>query len=335
MPPPPEVPPHPRQSAEPLRASWRPDTGEQPAVASGSQRKSLPRRIIGTYGWRIYALPVLLVLTVIVAFDVSGGSPTDEGVRAGATVPPESRGHGINGAAGGPPIVTENPVEPIDLDVPTAKLPKGGAFTRSGEGTWHVVPGKSKRVGSGGRLYRYVVEVEDGIDPGSYGGDEAFAETVEATLGDPRSWTYDGTVSFKRINDPAAADFAVSLTTPETNHRPDVCGYTIKFEASCWRSDLGKVVINLARWVRGAKAFNGDLGLYRQYAINHEVGHALGIGHVGCPKDGALAPVMMQQTFGVANDYVAKLNRVNPSEQHTVPKDGKVCQPNAWPNPQP
>lgn len=315
-----------------MRASWRPHTGEQPAVPSGTRRKSLPRRIIGTYGWRIYALPVLLVLTVIVAFDVSGGSPTDEGVRAGATVSQEP---GADGRAMAPPIVTENPVEPARLDIPTAKLPKGGAFTRSGKGTWHVVPGKSKRVGSGGRLYKYVVEVEDGINPGSYGGDEAFAETVEATLADQRSWTYDGTVSFKRINDPAAADFAVSLTTPETNHRPDVCGYTIKFEASCWRSDIGKVVINLARWVRGAKAFNADLGLYRQYAINHEVGHALGIGHVGCAKDGALAPVMMQQTFGVANDYVAKLNGVHGAEYQTVPKDGKVCKPNAWPNPQP
>ncbi|WP_231104885.1 DUF3152 domain-containing protein [Haloechinothrix halophila] len=326
---PPERPPPPRRSAEPLRASWRPNTGEQPAAPPPQKAKSLPRRIIGTYGWRIYALPILLVLTVIVVFDLSGGSPADEGVRAGATVPQEPE---VGGRAMEPPIVTENPVDPIQLDIPTAKLPKGGGFTKSGKGTWHVIPGKSKRVGSGGRLYKYVIEVEDGINPGSYGGDQAFAKTVEATLSDPRSWTFDGTVSFQRINDPAAADFAVSLTTPETNHGPDVCGYTIKFEASCWRSDIGKVVINLARWVRGAKAFNGDLGLYRQYAINHEVGHALGIGHVGCAKDGALAPVMMQQTFGVSNDYVAKLNR---TDHASVPRDGKVCKPNAWPNPQP
>ncbi|MPY78578.1 MAG: DUF3152 domain-containing protein [Actinophytocola sp.] len=327
--PPPDVPAYPRRSAEPLRASWRPETGEQPAVPPAPKAKSLPRRLIGTYGWRIYALPVLLVLTVIVVFDLTGGRPTDEGVRAGATVP-----HGPDGSAMQSPVVTENPVEPINLDIPTAQLPKGGAYTEKGKGSWHVVPGKSKRVGSGGTLYQYAIEVEDGIDPSSYGGDQAFAETVEATLSDPRSWTFDGSVSFQRINDPEASDFNISLTTPATDHRPDVCGFTIKYEASCWRSDMGKVVINLARWVRGAKAFNADLGLYRQYAISHEVGHALGNGHVGCNKDGALAPVMMQQSFGVANDYVAELNRANPTEYEAVPRDGKVCRPNAWPNPQ-
>ena len=32
------------------------------------------------------------------------------------------------------------------------------------------------------------------------------------------------------------------------------------------------------------------------YLINHEVGHILEWAHVGCPKEGALAPVMMQQS---------------------------------------
>ena len=46
----------------------------------------------------------------------------------------------------------------------------------------------------------------------------------------------------------------MSLTTPETTHRADACGFQIKFEASCYRKSLGRVLINLARWVRGAKA---------------------------------------------------------------------------------
>jgi len=289
----------------------------------------LPRRIIGTYGWRVYALPVLLVLTVLVGVDVASEDDAPAEARSGSLVSHYVPG---NGAAMDAPVVTEDPVEPVKLDIPTAKLPGGGDFTRKGKGSWHVVPGKTKRVGSGGTLYQYAVEVEDGIDPSSYGGDEAFAKVVDATLADPRSWTYDGSVSFQRISDPDAADFTISLTTPATNHRPDVCGYTIKFEASCYNSAIGKVVINLARWVRGAMAFNADLGLYRQYAINHEVGHALSNDHVGCAKDGELAPVMMQQSFGVSNDYVAKLNRVMSSED-AVPSDGKVCRPNAWPNP--
>jgi hypothetical protein len=42
--------------------------------------------------------------------------------------------------------------------------------------------------------------------------------------------------------------------------------------------------------------------------VNHEVGHVLGRGHAFCPAAGAPAPVMVQQTKGVA-----------------------PCRPNPWP----
>src|SRR5699024_1021830 len=106
-------------------------------------------------------------------------------------------------------------------------------------------------------------------------------------------------------------DFRISLTSSETATRSDTCGGEIPFETSCYLSETeegSRVIISLSRWVRGALAFEGDMTTYRQYVVNHEVGHALGLGHVGCAEDGALAPVMMQQTFGVKNDYVAELN---------------------------
>ncbi len=87
------------------------------------------------------------------------------------------------------------------------------------------------------------------------------------------------------------------------------------------------MTINVARWVRGAVSFQGALVEYKQYVVNHEVGHGLGYDHRPCQENGALAPVMMQQSWGVSNDYLAALgtDRVN--------KDGKVCKPNAWPYP--
>ncbi|MBB3661827.1 hypothetical protein FB384_000731 [Prauserella sediminis] len=345
-----------RRPGEPLRASWRPhdhdydpdaelreshsdidvaaDHDAHGADSGGERRGGRPkksksglRKLIATYGWRVYAIPVLLVVTALVVVDTTKTDPDEPGAQAGdASVAADA---GESGGRGG---VDEIPAGKQDLNIPTAELPDGSEFTRRGQGTWHVVPGGSDPVGAGGRLLRYTIEVEDGIDPAGIAGEDSYASTVEAILADDdRGWVSSGDVRLQRVDDSGPeADFYVRLTTPET--AKDVCGDAIPYPASCHVN--GEVVINLARWVRGAKAFSSDLTAYRQYAINHEVGHALGNGHVGCAKEGALAPVMMQQTFGVANDYVAKLNDTQGGDAGSVPADGKTCRPNAFPNPQ-
>lgn len=58
------------------------------------------------------------------------------------------------------------------------------------------------------------------------------------------------------------------------------------------------IVLNFFRWKNGAVDFKNDMETYRIYLINHETGHILGWGHVDCPKEGAIAPVMMQQSKG-------------------------------------
>ena len=89
------------------------------------------------------------------------------------------------------------------------------------------------------------------------------------------------------------------------------------------------MVLDDARWVRGATSFQGDIGSYRQYQVNHEIGHAVGYReHQPCEIDGGLAPIMMQQTFGTANDEIATLD-----PDGIVPADGKVCRFNPWPFP--
>lgn len=319
--------------SQPLRAEWHPRANPAGSTSHNTGTKTkTPRtrlgRVLAGYGWWVYALPAMLALTAFVVVN----TVTAAGESAGGAVSGSDGGSGggLGGEQPGKPLASEHRSDPVPLDIPTAELPAGGEYAQKGAGTWQVVPGTSKQVGSGEPVLTYTVEVEDGVDSSSYAGNKAFAQTVEAILSDPRGWTGSGEVSFKRVDgDAADPDFRVSLTTPETTHKAGVCGHAIEYESSCYNSNLHRVVINLARWVRGAMAFQGDLGLYRQYVINHEVGHALGNTHVGCPKDGALAPLMMQQTFGVANDYVAKLNGAG----GPVPANGKVCRPNAWPNP--
>ena len=76
---------------------------------------------------------------------------------------------------------------------------------------------------------------------------------------------------------------------------------------SCGR--YGHAAINHTRWVQATEEFP-DLTQYRQYVVNHEVGHLLGRQHVSCPAAGELAPIMQQQSIRVA-----------------------PCLPNAWPFP--
>ncbi|WP_260195198.1 DUF3152 domain-containing protein [Actinophytocola gossypii] len=320
-----------RTSAQPLAASWRPD-GDEPGPARRRRtRKRGLRGLLATYSWRIYAVPVLVAVTVLVFIDTAN----DDGTPARADQISAVRGEQDPEApAPADPKATEQPAVPPNLNIPTAELPKGAPYPKAGEGEFDIVPGRGERVGTGGELFTYTIEIERGIDLAPYGGKDSFASLVDTTLADPRGWAATGQVSVQRIDGEAEEpDVRMTLATPETIHQPDYCGYSIKYESSCWRSSESRVMINLARWVRGAVAFGGDIGTYRQYAINHEIGHAFDNGHVGCAKNGALAPVMMQQTFGVANDYVARLND-QVGNADPVQADGKTCRYNAWPNPQ-
>ena len=314
-----------RTSAQPLAASWRPEP------RPGKKAPKKKRGFLATYGWRVYAVPVLVAITALVVIQTAGDDGTGaQAAQDGAAqnADPQNTGDVQSG-----PGVSEKPAKPQDLKIPTADLPPGAAFPQSGEGEWTVIPGTTPRVGNAGDLYTYTIEIENGIDLAPYGGVDSFGKLVDTTLADPRGWTSTGQVSVQRVDGDAEPDIRISLSTPDTVHRPDYCGYSIRYESSCWRRSESRVMINLARWVRGAMAFGGDIGSYREYAINHEIGHAFGNGHVGCAEEGGLAPVMMQQSFGTNNDFVARLNdQVGNSDP--VAADGKTCRFNQWPNPQ-
>ncbi|WP_439951669.1 DUF3152 domain-containing protein [Nocardia coubleae] len=311
------------RSRQPLRARWDPteaDTGRPRSPQRDAKKQSALGRFVSTYGWRAYALPVLLAVTAFVIFDAlrvaKQPAPADPGFGA---LSPNVAQSGIIGA---PPGDGKFPA-----DLPLGALPEGGAFVERGAGTWHVVPGTGPQVGVGTeRVFRYTVEVEDGIDTSAYGGDVAVAKMVETTLANPKSWTKDPKFGFQRI-DVGEPDFRLSLTSRESTRA--ACGFEIPIDSSCYNASIDRVVLSEARWVRGALAFDGDIGSYRQYLVNHEVGHAIGYhGHQPCETEGGLAPIMMQQTFGTKNNDIALLD-----PHGVVPPDGKTCRFNPWPYP--
>jgi hypothetical protein len=309
---------HPQPAAVPEEVvDWRP--------IPHRRRRFTRRRNRGrSVRWRTYALPVLLAVCALHTSDTL--PPSSVSAQAGNDINRTDRQSIAMLAAGAAPSFSPNTA--------TAALPEGRPFSEVGAGTWSVLPGESATAGHGERLYTYTIEVETGIEESDYFHIDDFAQVVDRTLADERSWIGQGQVSLRRIDATSGnPDFRISLTTPHTAHQPLLCGFQIPYETSCNLVTKRRIVINLARWIRGATVFSGDLDGYRQYAVNHEVGHALGKRHTGCPANGASAPVMMQQTFGVSNDYVASLNQDDPSNSSRVPADGKTCRANSWPAP--
>lgn len=208
-----------------------------------------------------------------------------------------------------------------------AELPPGGPVTERGSGNYIQVGTPGEQVGKGNeRVFTYVIEVEDTINESQYGGNDAFSSTVDSILSNPKSWIGDSRYGFKNLGPGSKEkpDLRIQLSSSRT--AAELCGDSYGAEVSCFYSDGDRVVINEARWVRGAVPFNGDLGSYRQYVINHEVGHGLGYAsHVQCHADGSLAPIMMQQSLSLSN---SELYKIDPEEVYANNDD--TCRPNGW-----
>ncbi|WP_411349273.1 DUF3152 domain-containing protein [Gordonia sputi] len=312
---------------QPLRARWDPtDDNGRARVDRDAQperkKQSALGRFVSTYGWRAYAIPVLIILTIVLIVVTVRDDDSSSDASSSDVTPAARRNTNVTKET--KPVGA--PTSSIkDVSLPAGTLPDGGPYTQQGKKTFHVVPGSGKQIGTGPQVYTYTVEVEDGVAPSDYGSDRTFGKMVDATLANSRSWIGDGKVAFRRIAD-GEPDLRISLSSPGTAR--ELCGYQIKLETSCFYPPDKRVTINEARWVRGALSYEGDDVAYRQYLINHEVGHGIGYEHhEPCKHNGALAPVMMQQSFGVANSQIMALDPDMEADKTFV------CKPNPWPFP--
>jgi len=192
-----------------------------------------------------------------------------------------------------------SPATPKRAPVDPLSLPGGFPVTGPGTFTVHGSPGAV--LGRSGALRRFQVAIEHGV-PEDLG---TFAATIDATLGDPRSWPAGQRVRFQRVGRGSAHDLTIYLVTEATAHRMCAAGgVDIRVGGRPYTScrATGKVIINLSRWRLSAPPYVAGgvpLAAYRQYVINHEIGHELGYGHERCPGPGRPAPVMLKQTLGL------------------------------------
>jgi Protein of unknown function (DUF3152) len=132
---------------------------------------------------------------------------------------------------------------------------------------------------------------------------DTFKQQAQQTYDDPRGWRGSG-IAFRRVS--SGGSFVLVLS--EASQVPT-------FSSGCsaeWSCRVGDyVIINQMRWLHASPMWHQQKEStrdYRHMVVNHETGHWLGHGHRYCPSSGSLAPVMQQQSKGLAG-----------------------CRPNPWP----
>ncbi|MHC3473864.1 DUF3152 domain-containing protein [Streptomyces sp. 7R007] len=283
-----------------VRSEAGPDQDDAPPTAVPAQQKGAKGRTFTG----IAAAAVTTVLAVVVAGQVTHrGDETAVHTQSATGQARDVRNSAVPSVAPSPSATPLTYEQKMDQKYALSA-------TLKGSGKFDTVPGTDKAPGKG-QKYTYRVDVEQGL-----GLDGAlFAQAVQKTLNDDRSWAHDGARTFERVSS-GKPDFVITLASPGTT--ATWCAKsgldTTEDNVSCDSAATERVMINAYRWAQGSKTYGDEIHAYRQMLINHEVGHRLGYHHVTCEKDGQLAPVMQQQT-------------------KFLDHDGIHCLPNPWPYP--
>ena len=117
-----------------------------------------------------------------------------------------------------------------------------------------------------------------------------FRKRVTDTLRNHAGWSLSGAVEFVPAG--FSAELRIWLADPQAvDNAAPVC-------SAQWSCRVGDdVYINEERWDHATETYSDrSLKDYRHYVVTHEVGHWLELDHAECPRQGAPAPVMMQES---------------------------------------
>lgn len=158
-------------------------------------------------------------------------------------------------------------------------------------------------------LVRYSVETRGRLNASV----KKFRRLANNTLNDPRGWRGAAGIAFTEVK----SSNAMRLVLAEASTVP---GFSSGCSAT-WSCRVGRyVIINQTRWRQASPAWKqrgGSLRAYRHMVVNHETGHWLGWGHRSCPRAGAKAPLMQQQSISLQG---CKLNPWPKPAERNVPR---------------